>query len=374
MRRLLLAPMLLALAAPVAAAPAVAAYVQAGTPTSMDVLWQAERPEPGRLVLFDAAGRTLRDERTPAATRHHLKLSGLRPGAGYGYAAYVGGVVAGTGSFRTNPGPEDGTFRFAVIGDSGSGNANQFAVAKQLTAWKPDFVLHVGDVIYEKGEAELYDSRFFAPYRALLGDTVFYPSPGNHDYGRKNLDGYEATFEAPRARPTDTERWYTFRYGHAQFFSLDSSMPFSAGSAQTKWLAGELAASTAKLKVAFFHHPPYSSGSHGSSLNLRKAWGPLFEQHDVQLVLTGHDHHYERIKPREDFAADGTPTTYVVTGGAGAWLRKVSPQAFTAASALEYHFVGFTAQGQQLTGEAIAKDGRIFDRFTIDLDRPGRKN
>ena len=109
----------------------------------------------------------------------------------------------------------------------------------------------------------------------------------------------------------------------------------------------------------------YTSGEHGSSLSLRKTWAPLFEKHDVQLVFQGHDHHYERTKPQEAFVRDGVPTTYWVTGGAGAWLRRIKPQPFAAFTQAAYHFLGVSVDDRQLTVEAIARDGVVIDRVTV---------
>lgn len=349
--------------APALAAPTLAPYLQGGTPDGMTVMWQSDRVTPVRLVVTDAQGQAVATVSGPAGTRHALRAEGLAAGTRYRYTAYEGDHAVGSGTFRTNNGPAQTRFRFAVLGDTGSGNANQHAVAVRMAAWRPDFVLVTGDVVYERGEEKNYRSRFFEPYAAMLGSTVFYPSLGNHDYGQGHATPYKLFFDPPGAVPG--EQWYTFRYGQAQFFALDSNLPFHPGSEQHAWLSRALAASTADWKFAFFHHPPYSSGDHGSSHTLRKAWGPLFEKHDVQLVLTGHDHHYERTTPREDFVKDGTPTTYVVTGGGGAWLRRVKPQAFTAFGLPAYHFVGVTVEGDRLTAEAIAKDGTVIDRFTI---------
>ena len=350
-------------AGPAVAAPTVQPYLQGGTPDGMTVMWQSDAPTIPVVVVTDASGQHVKTVRGPQGTRHAVRVDGLQPGAGYGYAALEGSTPVGKGTFKTNLGPEGGRFRFAVVGDTGSGNANQHAVARQMASWKPDFVVVTGDVVYERGEEANYQSRFFKPYAPMLPSTVFYPSLGNHDYGQGHATPYKLFFDPPGAVPG--EQWYTFRYGQAQFFGLDSNLPFHPGSEQYAWLKRQLEASASPWKFAFFHHPPYSSGAHGSSHTLRKAWGPLFEQHDVQLVLTGHDHHYERITPREDFVKDGTPTTYLVTGGGGAWLRKYKPQAFTAKGALAYHFVGITVEGDTLTAEAIAKDGSVIDRFTI---------
>lgn len=355
-----------------AAAPALAAigpiapYLQAGTPTSMTVMWRSAAPVAGRIVFGPEGSRTPREVAGPVAAAHQFRLDGLTPGASYRYEAYDGATAVGAGTFRTNLPAASTRFRFAVIGDTGSGSAHQMNVARRLTAWQPDFVLHTGDVVYERGEAENFGPRYFKPYRELIARAVVYPSLGNHDYGNRGAANYLAFFEVPRANPAETERWYTFRYGHAQFFALDTNKPFGEGSEQHRWLAAQLAASQAPWKFAFFHHPPFSGGEHGGSGYVRAALDPLFERHDVQVVFAGHDHHYERMKPREDYVKDGRPTTYVVTGGGGAWLRRARATTATAVVRSAYHFVGVTLAGDHLSAEAIDEAGATFDGWSVD--------
>lgn len=360
------------LAAVLLAAPAFAAigpiapYLQAGTPTGMTVMWRSAAPTPGRVVYGPEGSAETREQAGAPGVWHQIRLEGLTPGATYRYDAFDARGRVGGGTFRTNLPAASRRFRFAVIGDSGSGTAHQFAVARQMTAWKPDFVLHTGDVIYERGEAEHFGPRFFTPYKDLVARAVVYPSIGNHDYGNAGAAHYLSHFEVPRAASADTERWYTFDYGHAQFFALDTNRPFGVGSEQYRWLAAQLQASRAPWKFAFFHHPPYSGGDHGSSHYVRRAFGPLFERHDVQVVFAGHDHHYERVKPREDFVKDGRPTTYIVSGGGGAWLRAARPQPFTAVVRSAYHFVGVTLSGDRLSAEAIDERGTTFDGWSVN--------
>jgi hypothetical protein len=328
-------------------------------------MWQSDRPLTGSVRVTDNGGRAVAVPAPDQAADHLFRLTGLQPGTTYHYQALEGGQVVGEGSFHTNRGPGDNHFRFAVLGDTGSGNANQYAIAKRIRDWQPEFVLHTGDVVYEKGLAQDYPARFFGPYHELMASTVMYLSPGNHDYGSGHAKAYLSAIDAPRANPNEPENWYTFTYGDAQFFALDSNRAFEVGSPQYKWLSSALAHSTAKWKIAYFHHPLYSSGWEGSSVYLRNVWGRLFERYDVQLVFNGHDHDYERITPREVFVRDGHPTQYIVTGGGGAWLRKVGHSSFTAVAQSVYHFMGVTMDGDTLSAEAIDKEGRVIDRWSI---------
>jgi hypothetical protein len=194
---------------------------------------------------------------------------------------------------------------FAVLGDSGTGTASQYKVAERLTAMHDkfpfDFVLLLGDNLYGGSSAQDYASKFEKPYAALLKANVkFYATLGNHDDGNERL-----------YKPFNMggEKYYTFRApsGSVRFFSLDSNY---LDDKQLEWLTKELANSGSDWKIVFFHHPLYSSGgAHGSDLGLRKQLEPIFVKYGVDVVFSGPDHFYERIKPQQGIY-------YFVSGGA----------------------------------------------------------
>ncbi len=195
-----------------------------------------------------------------------------------------------------------GSVKFAVIGDTGTGDKHQLAVAKQLTATRAKFpfafVIMVGDNLYGGNSAKDYDRKFAIPYKPLLDAGIkFYAALGNHDdpseryYKPFNMNG---------------ERYYTFKPADGlRFFALDSTY---MDETQLTWLDDQLAMSGSEWKIAFFHHPPYSSGeTHGSNETLRTQLEPRFVKAGVNVVLTGHEHFYERIKPQRGIA-------YFITG------------------------------------------------------------
>lgn len=204
---------------------------------------------------------------------------------------------------------------FAVIGDYGSGSAAEGDVASLVASWNPEFVVTTGDNNYPYGDVSTIDpnigqfySSFIGPYAGSYGSGAstnrFFPSLGNHDWYTPGAAPYLAYFSLP-----GNERYYSFTWGPIEFFALDSdsSEPdgIASSSAQGAWLQSALAASRSPWQVVYFHHPPYSSGSHGSTLDLRwpfAAWG-------ADAVLAGHDHLYERL------SIDGIP--YFVNGLGG---------------------------------------------------------
>ncbi len=251
---------------------------------------------------------------------------------------------------------KDGSIKFAVIGDSGTGGSTQERVAKRLAAererFKYEFVLMLGDNLYGSEQPDDFVDKFERPYKVLLDAGIkFYAALGNHDdpaqrfYKGFNMGG---------------ERYYTFKAprGSARFFALDSNY---AAKEQFVWLEKELAASDSDWKIAFFHHPLYSSGeTHGSDETLRQTLEPIFVKHGVNLVLTGHEHFYERTKPQKG-------TTYIISGSAAKLRRgNISQSPLTAKGYDEgYTFMLVEIAGNELFFETLTDEGKVIDSGTI---------
>jgi hypothetical protein len=242
--------------------------------------------------------------------------------------------------------------RFGVIGDSGSGDPAQYRVGEQLAHahkyYPLDFVLMVGDNIYGRDSPEDYKQKFEKPYQALLEAGVpFYASLGNHDqpnqrfYKPFNMDGKRYyTLKAPRQS--------------ARFFAIDSNY---VEPEQLGWLHKEACGASERWKIAFFHHPLYSSArTHGSSLDLRKVLEPVFQECGIDVVLAGHDHTYERIKPQKDIL-------YFVTGAAGKLRRGDLRHTDLTEVGFDqgYHFMVFEIQGDSMHFSAISDQGKTID-------------
>jgi hypothetical protein len=208
----------------------------------------------------------------------------------------IGLPLPGTGQELRLPN-KTGSLKFAVIGDTGQPGSGQTAVARQMAAWRArfpfEFALMVGDNLYGSERPRDYEKKFSLPYKALLdGGVKFYASLGNHDddgqisYKEFNMGG---------------QKYYTFRPKlGARFFALDSNY---IDKKQLDWLERELTASGSDWKIAFFHHPLYSSGAtHGSADAQRQLIEPVFLKHGVNVAFMGHEHFYERIKPQKGVA------------------------------------------------------------------------
>jgi len=261
---------------------------------------------------------------------------------------------------------KSGSVRYAVIGDTGTASTAQYDVGKQMVAFHTkfpfDFVIMVGDNIYSgTGTAEDFKTKFEQPYAALLAAKVkFYAALGNHDnptesnYHDWNMGG---------------QRYYTWRASPGglakigspgvRFFCLDSNY---LDKPQLDWLESELKKSSSEWKIAFFHHPLYSSGkTHGSSLDLRAQLEPLFTKYGVSLVFSGHDHFYERIKVQNGI--------YYWVCGAGGSLRKNNIDRGTGLTEVgfdtDYSFMLVEIDGTDMYFQAVSRTGETIDSGVV---------
>ena len=214
----------------------------------------------------------------------------------------------------TRPSPPNEVVRFIAFGDMGTGEENQSSLARGMAIYHDqhpfETALMLGDNIYPNGSPALFRNKFERPYSELLQRGVrFYAVLGNHDV----RFGNEAEINYPNFNMKG-QRYYSFVKGEGviEFFALNST---NVTRQQLSWLEAALSASKVSWKIAFFHHPIYSSGiRHGSDTKLRALLEPLFLKYNVAAVLSGHDHVYERTKPQQG-------VQYFVSG-AGGQLRK----------------------------------------------------
>jgi hypothetical protein len=260
---------------------------------------------------------------------------------------------------------------FAAIGDNGSGGRQAMAVAEQMARTYVDRpfgnVVLLGDISYYGSFADRYDDVFVRPMRPLLDAGVrFDLAIGNHDEGLRHSDSGFEEIEAEVDLLGTPGRYYMQTYGPADIFLLDSSIPglFGTGSSeQLEWLDDTLASATNQWRIVAMHHPPYSSGRHGSTARAEELLVPILQRHHVDLVLAGHDHHYERTAP-----LDGI--TYVVSGG-GCKTTKVGRSRFTAVAGRILQFLHVDIDGDRLVATCIQPQGQVFDRFELRA-REGR--
>lgn len=335
-------------------------YLQQVTPTSARILFTATGDEPVTVEVSDSSGELVSSvvaARETGAANEPLAatIEGLEPASAYCYR--LDGLTTGAG-FRTAPEPSDPLpTRFAAFGDSGNGGSNQRAVYGQIETVPYDFVLHLGDLAYEKGEPGELESNYFSVYRRMERSFAVFPVIGNHDNATSQGAAFLRGFDLPdNAVASERERFYSFDWGYVHFVALDTER---ISAAQASWMDTDLQNNTRPWVVVYGHRPPYSSGSHGPSLAFRNTFGPILEKHHVPLVLCGHEHDYERTQP-----IDGT--VYVVSGGGGRDTRPVGWSNFTAYAEDVLHFVFVEADDQTLTLHAIDGVGREFDSLRLE--------
>ena len=251
---------------------------------------------------------------------------------------------------------KNGSVRFAVIGDTGTGDAHQRDIAAQLVSWRVkfpfSFVVMMGDNLYGGDSPKDYQKEFEIPYKALLENGVkFYASLGNHDnpnerlYKPFNMNG---------------ERYYSFKPERAsvRFFALDSNY---IDDKQLAWLDQQLADSGSDWKICFFHHPPYSSGeTHGSAVLQREKLEPVFVKHGVNVVLSGHEHFYERLKPQKGIQ-------YFILGNSAKVRRGDLLKTDLTEKGYDqgYTFMLVEIDGDDLSFQTISDKGTTIDQGTI---------
>ena len=260
---------------------------------------------------------------------------------------------------------------FVAVGDNGSGGRQAMAVASEMARTYQlapfGLVALLGDICYYGNFADRFEDVFIRPMRPLLDAGVgFELAIGNHDADLFHSDEGLAEIEAELRLLGTPATYYTTTHGPADFFYLDSSVPglFGSGaSQQSEWLDDTLAASANQWKIVVLHHPPYSSGRHGSTPGARAVLTPILDRHRVDLVLAGHDHHYERTHPIEGI-------TYVVSGG-GCKTTPVGRSDFTAAAESTLQFLHIDIDSDRLSARAIRSDGSLADQFELRA-REGR--
>ncbi len=332
--------------------------------------------QPVSIINFDAQD-----------TRHSLTVSDLKPATAYdievglanGHGGYNAPAFLGQAwepvSFRTAS--DQPPLRVAVIGDAGMGDQVTPQLAKQIAGYNPSFVIFVGDTVYNipdnKDQYEAFALKYYEPLAPLLQSMPIYNVVGNHDTEKSTLYNgipffYHAypPFVDPRFQPSDNQgrnQWYAFAYQNIQFIILDTQTFYDedGGEAQLAWLKERLADTRFTYSIPAFHIPPYTSGLHtydGSPV--RQQWQPLFEANRVPLVLSGHDHNYQRLQ------VNGI--TYLVSGGGSASLygqKTLLPESVVFAKQSNFAILDFYADRIEL--QAVALGGAILDQATIPV-------
>lgn len=394
-------------------------YLQLPTADSIRVRWRTNVPLPTQLLVGEA-GATLDQQYDDVApkTEHEVLVTGLQPGTTYEYAVRDGSLTLAGGAdhtFKTKPGPGE-PIRVWVLGDSGTANANARAVRDAFEGWRgtrdADAILMLGDNAYNSGTDAEYQAAVFETYPVQIRRLPLWSTLGNHDgYSADSASQtgpYYEIFNLPTqgesgGEPSGTEAYYSFDMGDVHFVCLDSyESGRSRNGAMLSWLVDDLARTDATWTVAFWHHPPYTKGSHdsdieGQLIDMRENALPILESYGVDLVLSGHSHAYERSRLIDghyayswtltsamvlddgdgDQAGDGAyrkPTTgagphegalYVVAGSSGKISGGTFDHPVMEASLQELGSLVLDVDGHTLSGTFLDDVGQVRDRFQI---------
>lgn len=310
------------------------AYLQSATSSSMVVVWTTLADSTGAIeygLAPDALDQ--QEDSGGSGTQHEVRLSGLTPSTRYYYRVIGDGDPLEGGdaehTFLTPP-PEGSRtkFRAWIVGDSGTGGAGQArvrdAMLDNVGPYLPQLYLHLGDMAYSDGTYDEFTENFYAPYAGILRQVPVWPTLGNHE-GSSSDSGtqsgpYYGGYVLPTAgeaggMPSGTEAYYAFDYANVHFVILDShDSPRDVGDPMLQWLQNDLASTDQEWVIAYWHHPPYTKGSHdsdneGALIDMRENALPILEAGGVDLVLGGHSHIYERT-----FLLDGAYDTPSVAG------------------------------------------------------------
>ena len=420
-----------------------APYLQLATHESIYIVWRTPGESSPRVVYGDSPDRL--DQEVPAEqilTRLHPSvesaaplfadapvdthqfealIKGLTPSTTYYYAVYDGETRLtpedASYRFKTNPVPgSEANAYFWVVGDSGTGGQAQADVHSAMVKHNEklgrelDFYLHVGDMAYGSGTNQEFSDRFFKMYEPTLRNTVCWASMGNHE-GRTSkgafgegpyYDAYICPTNAEAGGlPSGKEAYYSFDWGRTHFICLDShDLDRRPTGEMAQWLKADLEKTQAEFLVAFFHHPPYTKGTHdsdkeGQLIEMREYIMPILESGGVDIVFTGHSHIYERSMLIDgayqtptvadgvilddgdgDPAGDGpyrksaglqpnNGVVQVVTGHGGTGVGRVGTIPLMKRIIVENGSCLITISGDTLTAQMLNLSGELRDTFAI---------
>ncbi len=362
-------------------------YLQFGQKTSMNILWETHQPSTASVEYTEAIvskSKTVNFTNTieikDLKTLHEIKLDNLKPSTKYLYriTAQVGGkkILSDIKTFKTNVNDDEPYF-FSFIADTQRNSGTPWAwgkIAELIWKERPNFVVMGGDLVDKGSVKSDWTNHFFPHGQVMMSRYPMYTILGNHEQDAQNYYDYMVNPEP--------EYYYTFSYGNAQFFMIDTNRDVAEGSEQYTWLDWELSKSKATWKFVVHHHPPYSSDSddHGDTFSGASMGGsmharnltPLFDKYNVDFDLFGHTHLYERTWPLFENKIDKVNgTVYINAGGAGGYLEDFDPVRnwFSLEQEVTHHYTTFAIHGDELIFKAINDKGEMFDNFTLTKNR-----
>lgn len=286
-------------------------YVQSPDEHSVIIAWRTATAGVGT-IAYGLSPTSLTDTMVEGAStqKHVMYLTGLSPNTRYYYKVHSSGHAPYPIEFFSTAMPDtNNVFKFLHYGDCGFNNTVQRNIAALMAAENPDFAVVTGDVDQGSGSGggDNYDDIFFSIYANQLSKQCHYTAIGNHDNYYDGSATYLESFYLPHNNPTNTERYYSFIWGNAKFVCLDPRLSYAVGSEQYRWLEDELRCNDREWLFCYFHEPAWTNYwsldylipftdyfMYGGNADMRTTIVPLFEQYDVDYVLNGHTHLYQK--------------------------------------------------------------------------------
>jgi 3',5'-cyclic AMP phosphodiesterase CpdA len=318
-----------------------------------------------------------------------VTIEGLMPHTRYRYEIEDLDTAARTvrvdgGEFRTAPLDQDAAVRIVAVGDTGrlpwwtrhfsgfgvtrlrplleplGGLGPQWDIARGIERLRPDFFLHLGDVVYPRGRMDGYEDGLFRPFDRVLRSTPVFAVIGNHDVLTEDGAAFDQVFASAGSEEAGRTRYFTFAWGGVRIVVLDVvTAATDCQSPQARFLECTLANAPERWKLVAMHYPLLCSSTYSDNDGLiRDFWGQ-FTRHRVDLVLSGHSHDYQRFAPQ-----DGV--VQIIAGAGGHSIYPVHPDPRLVRSSEEYGFLVLKIQGRTLTGEAWTREGAQVDAFTLE--------
>ena len=353
-------------------------YLQFGTRTSMTVMCETEKPAQMAVSYSQFQPLTNKVGRSDLQNISEVTISNLLPNTVYYYRVTATDAASNVlrsdvYSFQTAPNA-DQPWAFGILGDTQRNPEVTRKCAEGIFALRPNFMLHCGDVVDDGFAKNQWVADLFEPCSQLFAYVPVFPVIGNHE---KNSHWYYDYFSMPAP-----EYYYTYTYGNAQFFMIDSNKDCKPGSEQYERIERDLAASKATWKFAAHHHPCFSSDEDdygdrwkGSPLKPLKSGDTnarhlvaLYEKYGVDIVFAGHIHSYERTWPIMQMAVNmNKGVRYIISGGGGGGLEQAAPQRawFSLHVQRGHHYCFATIHDRTIQFKAYDIESRLFDTFEL---------
>ena len=347
-------------------------FVQRPTETGVTIAWRTASLGTGTIEWgTDAFNLNNTLTESGVTQKHYFDISGLSPNTKYYYQTSTdGGFTSGLDFFYTAKTDASSKISFLHYGDCGYNNTVQNDIAALMVGDSTEFGIVAGDV--DQGTGDNYDEVFFGPYTDLMKNACQYTCIGNHDTYADNAATYLDDFYLPSNNPIQSERYYSFTWGNSKFICLDANIDYSIGSDQHNWMLEELQCNDRQWLFMFFHQPPWTNAwsadyyipfttyyLYQGNEDMRTDLVPYFEQYNVDFVLNGHSHCYQR--------GELNGVKYIISGGAGASsldfnTNSNSPNIDTEIYTNQY--VRFNIQGDTAAYVAIDINDVVIDSVT----------